>query len=71
MIHINKYSKNPGTPPGINAIKNAMRNQMGAIPKNSPNPPQTPAMMRSCRDRRKALRALFIVFLLLVGPGLF
>ena len=71
MIQNSKYSSNPGTPPGSSEIRNAIRNHKGAIPKNSPKPPQTPAMMRLRRDRRKAPRALFIVSLLPnINPGL-
>jgi len=45
--------RTPGTPPGMKAMNIASRNQNGLIPKNSPNPPQTPAMILSFFDLRK------------------
>jgi hypothetical protein len=59
MIHIKKYNNIPGTPPGASAIKNARRNQKALIPKNSPSPPQTPAMTRLLMD----LRSPFLFFM--------
>jgi hypothetical protein len=54
MIHNIKYSRKPGIPPGINAIRNASLNQNALIPKKSARPPHIPAKMRFdldlCRD---------------------
>lgn len=52
MIHSRKYTRKPGTPPGIRAMSMARRNQKALIPKNSPSPPQTPANTRFLRERR-------------------
>jgi hypothetical protein len=52
----------PGIPPGINAIKNPARNQFELIPKNSPKPPQTPAITRSPRERRRGPRSDAVIF---------
>jgi hypothetical protein len=53
MIHNKKYARKPGIPPGIRAIKNANLNQKEDMPKNSAIPPQTPAIIRFRRERRK------------------
>lgn len=60
-----KYINTPGTPPGINAINIARRNQNGLMPKNSPSPPHTPAIQRLFFDLRKGL-SLYCHFLLLI-----
>jgi hypothetical protein len=65
IIHIRKYNSKPGTPPGSRAIKKASRNQKALIPKNSPNPPQTPATTRLPRDLRKEFD-LGVIFHLVV-----
>lgn len=49
MIQSNIYGRMPGSPPGIARIKKMIRKTQGLIPKNSPNPPQTPAMIPFCR----------------------
>jgi hypothetical protein len=51
----NKYKPMPGTPPGMKAIRKASRNQKALMPKNSANPPHTPANTRLWRERRKEL----------------
>jgi hypothetical protein len=48
-------------PPGNSASRNANRNQIGLIPKNSPKPPHTPAIMRLRLDRRKGCLASVII----------
>lgn len=53
MIHRIKYRSKPGIPPGIAAIKKPIRNQMGLIPKNSPNPPHIPRKIRLSLERRR------------------
>jgi hypothetical protein len=53
-----KYDPIPGTPPGKQAIKKARQNQNGEIPKNSPNPPHTPAKIRLLVDLRNGLFGL-------------
>jgi hypothetical protein len=63
-IHIITYGRIPGTPPGIKAITKASRNQNALIPKNSANPPQTPAMTLSRRERRRGALCWVILCLL-------
>jgi hypothetical protein len=43
-----------------------MRNQMGLIPKNSPNPPQIPSKMRLSLDRRSGFRVDSDIICLLI-----
>ena len=56
ISHRIRYKRIPGNPPGMAAIMNNRRNQMGLIPKNSPRPPQIPNRMRLSDERRKVFR---------------
>lgn len=61
IIQAIRYASRPGTPPGIDAIRNASRNQIGLMPKNSPKPPQTPAKIRLLFERRSTFRGWSLI----------
>jgi len=67
-IHITIYGTSPGSPPGRRSRKNNRRNQKVLIPKNSPNPPHTPATQRSLRERLNTALVLMINSLLPFQP---
>jgi hypothetical protein len=55
------YKRIPGTPPGINEIKNAILIQKELIPKNSDSPPHTPAIILLDVERRKGCLVVFFM----------
>jgi len=59
--HRMMYGKKPGKPPGNNRITKTMRGMTGSMLKYSAKPPQTPAILRSVRERYSRLGGMSLL----------